>query len=75
MKLQKFIENFALQFEETDKSKFQANTKYKELEEWTSLMALSTIIMINDEYGVLVEGDNLRNFETIEDLYNIVESK
>ena len=75
MDLQNFITNFASQFEETEASIFQANTEFKELEEWTSLMALSIIAMIDDEYEVAIKGDDIRNSKTIEDLFNIVKSK
>ena len=75
MELKKFIENFASQFDETESNVFQADTKFKELEEWSSLMALSIIAMVDDEYEVAIKGDDIRNSKTIEDLYNIVKSK
>ena len=75
MELQNFIDNFASQFDETDTSTFQADTKFKELEEWTSLMALSIIAMIDDEYEIAIKGDDIRKSTTIEDLYTIVKSK
>ncbi|MDR0506470.1 MAG: acyl carrier protein [Dysgonamonadaceae bacterium] len=75
MELKDFIEKFASQFEETEAGVFQANTKFKELDEWTSLTALSVIAMIDDEYEVAVKGNDIKNAETVEDLYNIVKSK
>jgi len=75
MELKNFIENFASQFEETEASVFQADTKFRELDEWTSLMALSVIAMVDDEYEVAIKGDDIRNSQTIEDLYNIVKSR
>ena len=75
MELKKFIENFASQFDETEANVFQTETKFKELEEWSSLMALSIIAMVDDEYEVTIKGDDIRNSKTIEDLYNIVKSK
>ena len=75
MELNKFIENFASQFEETAVSVFQADTKFKNLEEWSSLIALSVIAMIDDEYEVAIKGDDIRSSQTIEDLYNVVKSR
>lgn len=75
MELTDFIENFASQFEETDASVFQANTKYKELEEWSSLIALSVIAMTDEEYDAKLKGDDIRNSQTIEELFNIVKYK
>jgi acyl carrier protein len=75
MELNNFIENFASQFEETELSEFQANTKFKELNEWSSLLALSVIAMVDEEYDVKIKGDDIRNSSTIEDLYIIVKSR
>jgi len=75
MELKNFIENFASQFDETEASVFQANTKFKELNEWSSLMALSIIAMTDSEYEVAINGNDIRNSQTIEDLYNIVKSR
>jgi len=75
MELKNFIENFASQFEDTEAFVFQSNTEFKELEEWSSLMALSVIAMVDDEYGVAIKGDDIRNSTTIEELFNIVVSK
>lgn len=75
MELQNFIRNFADQFENTDASLFTSGTVYKELDEWSSLMALSIIAMIDEEYGVLIKGIDIRTSTTIEDLFNIVKSR
>jgi acyl carrier protein len=75
MELNDFIEKFAEQFDETDASEFKADTEFKALDEWSSLSALSIIAMIDDEYDVTIKGDDIRNSETIEDLFNLVKSK
>lgn len=75
MELNKFIENFASQFDDTDASEFMAETKFKELEEWSSLMALSIIAMVDEEYDVRIKGEDIRSSITIEDLYTIVSSR
>lgn len=75
MELQEFIQNIADQFDETDASEFKVDTEFKALEEWSSLSALSIIAMVDDEYNVTLKGDDIKNAETIEDLFNIVASK
>lgn len=72
MDLQKFIGNFAEQFDETDASAFKADTKFRDLKEWCSLIALSVIAMIDTEYGITIKGDDVRKSQTIEELFNIV---
>jgi len=75
MEIESFIGNFAAQFDCTDIAVFTVETKFKDLEEWSSLLALSIIAMINEEYDVAIKGDDIRNTETIEELFNIVQSK
>ena len=75
MELIDFIENFADQFNDTDASEIKAETVYKDLEEWSSLIALSVIAMIDEEYDITIKGDDIRNSDTVEDLFNIVKSK
>lgn len=75
MEIKEFIANFADQFDETEASVFTPETKFKELEEWSSLIALSVIAMVDEEYDVTLKGDDMRAAQTIEDLFNIVSSK
>ena len=75
MEIKKFIENFASQFEETDASVFTPDTRFHELDEWSSLTALSVIAMVDEEYDVTLKGDDIRKAETIEDLFKVVQSK
>lgn len=75
MDLQEFINNFAEQFDDIDASTLDAKTNFKDLEDWNSLVALSVIAMIDEEYDVTVKGDDIRSANTIEDLYNNVCSK
>lgn len=75
MNLENFVENFAEQFDDTDPSEIKADTKFRELEEWSSLIALSVIAMVDEEYDVALKGDDIRNAETVEDLFNTVQSK
>lgn len=75
MELKEFIDNFAAQFAGTDASEFTADTKFKDLKDWSSLMALSIIAMVDDEYDVDLKGQDIRNSATIADLFEIVKSR
>jgi acyl carrier protein len=75
MEIKLFIENFSAQFDETDASVFNAETKYRELDEWSSLIALSILAMIDEEYDVQLKGDEMRGTKTIQELYDLVNSK
>jgi acyl carrier protein len=74
MELQEFIKKFAEQFDDTELEEFNSDTEFKNLYEWSSMIALSIIAMIDDEYVVTIKADNIRSARTIEDLYNIVKS-
>lgn len=75
MELNEFIAHFAEQFDETDASVFTAETVFHGLDEYSSLIALSIIAMVDEEYDVTLKGDYMKSAVTIEDLYNIVKSK
>lgn len=75
MELELFIEKFAEQFDDTPIEKFSANTVYKDLNEWSSLTALSIIAMVDEELDKRITGADIRNSSTIEELYNLAKSK
>ena len=75
MEIKSFIEKFAEQFDETEVSEFKAETVFKDLDEWSSLIALSIIAMVDEEYDITIKGDDIRNSNTIEDLFNAVKGK
>lgn len=75
MELKEFIENFAAQFEETEPNEITAITVFKDLDEWSSLVALSVIAMADEEYEVILKGDDIRNSTTVNDLFELVKAK
>lgn len=75
MELQEFIENLSEVFEDTDTTDFVASTEFKNNDEWNSLLALSIIAMVDDEYNIVISGNDIKQSTTIEDLYLIVKSK
>jgi len=75
MEIKEFIQNFADQFEDTDASVFTPETEFHDLDEWSSLVGLSLIAMIDDEYDVTIKGDELRAAKTINDVFELVKSK
>jgi acyl carrier protein len=70
-----FIEQFVDQFDETDASEIAPDTDFKNLAEWSSLTALSVIAMVDGNFGVRINGDDIRSANTIIDLFQIVISK
>ena len=75
MKLEEFVTAFANQFDDTDLSAFSPETQFRELEEWSSLVGLAVINMINKKIGVRINPDELRSANTISELFFTVQSK
>ena len=75
MNLNEFIAHFAEQFDDTDINEFKPETEFRKLEEWSSLMALSIIAMVDEEFDVALKGDDVKNSVTIEDLYKKIIAK
>ena len=75
MDIKNFIENFADLFEETDNSVFTPETKFRDIDEWSSLLALSVMAMVDEEYEVQLKADDMRGVTTVQGLFDVVQSK
>mgnify|MGYP002623711828 CR=1 FL=1 len=75
MDINEFVKHFAEQFEDTDVSVFAPETKFRELDEWSSFLALSIMAMVGEEYDVALSAAEMRFAQTIQDLFDIVNSK
>lgn len=75
MTLDEFVARFAEEFDETPAEVFNPETKYRELEEWGSLVALSIISMVDEEMDKMLTGTELREAGTIRNLYNLLQAK
>ena len=73
--LEEFVTLFAELFDETDASEIQKDTVFHDLDEWSSLIGLSVIAMVDEEFEVALKGDDVKNAVTVEDLYNNVIAK
>lgn len=70
-----FIKNFGNQFDDTDVSEFTPETRFRELEEWSSLNALAVMNMIAKKYEVKLTPEAMKATQTIQELYDLVMSK
>ena len=73
--LDEFVALFAEQFDDTDPSEIKAETVFHDLDEWSSLIGLSVIAMIDEEFEVAVNADDMVSSVTVEDLYKKVQAK
>ncbi|MBR2507312.1 MAG: acyl carrier protein [Bacilli bacterium] len=70
-----FLANFAEQFEDTDPNEIQFETKFHDLEEWSSLVGMMLIAMAKVSYDKVISGEELKKCITVEDVYNLINSK
>ena len=70
MEIKEFIQNFADQLGDTDAAVITPETEFRELDDWSSLAALSIVAMIDEEYGVSITSETLKNAKTIQELFD-----
>lgn len=70
-----FLANFANQFEDTDSKDITFGTKFHDLEEWGSIIGMMLIAMAKTEYNKTITGAELKECETVEDVYQLIDSK
>lgn len=75
MDINTFIENFAGQLDDTPADQIKPETNFRDLDEWSSLIALSIIAMVDEEYEVTLKGDDIKNATTVQDIFNAVQAK
>lgn len=75
MEIKEFIEKFAEIFDDTDASTLTAKTNFRDLDEWSSLAALSVIALADEEFDVSLGSADIRNATTIADLFETIKSK
>lgn len=75
MEINEFVKAFAAEFDDTPIEVFAPETKFRELEEWSSLTALSIIAIVDELFDKRLTGADIRSVNTIEELYNLVLSK
>ena len=49
--------------------------KFRDYENWDSMAALSVIAMIDDEFGVVINGEDFREMNTVGDLIEAVKKR
>jgi acyl carrier protein len=59
-------------FEDIDTSNFNLSTEFKNNDEWDSMTALSLITSLDQEFGVSISGEEIKEITTIEELINFI---
>ncbi len=75
MELNQFIKDFANQFDDTELDVFTPETNYRELDEWSSLVALAVLNMCVKKYAAKITPAEMRGTTTVQQLFDLVVSK
>lgn len=70
-----FIELFAQTLEMESWENLKADTNFRELEQWDSVAYLSVIAMIDEEFGVVIDGKDFSQLKTLGDIENYIKNK
>lgn len=71
---EKFIELFKETLEIED-GEVTLDTVFRDLDKWDSLAFLSVIAMIDEEYDLVIEGNDFRELKTISDLVEEIKKR
>ena len=67
--MDKFIESMSEVFERDD---IDPEDVFRDYEEWDSMAYLSLIAMIDDNYDIVIPGDEFASLNKIIDIYNYI---
>lgn len=71
MEIKEFVTKFAEAIEIEDVTNLAAETKFRDLEEWSSISVMLVIAFYDEEFEKEVSTSDLRACSTIQDLYNL----
>ncbi|MFL2847692.1 MAG: acyl carrier protein [Coraliomargaritaceae bacterium] len=75
MQIEIFIQQFEESLDGLDRGTVSETTVFKELKEWDSLAILTLTDTIDLEYGVLLKKTEIESCDTVQSLYDLVQSK
>ncbi|HEY6142811.1 MAG TPA: acyl carrier protein [Flavobacterium sp.] len=75
MEISKFVQDFELLLDEVEPGSITKDTIFRDIEEWSSLIALVVIAMVDEEYDIKLTGDDIRTSVTVKDLFDKISVK
>lgn len=73
--INEFIQKLEVEFEDIPKGFLKPETKITDIDGWGSMHALIVIALLDTEYGVTLQGDELRKIQSIQELFDLVTLK
>jgi acyl carrier protein len=75
MSIQEFIEAIENEFDELEKGTLNPSFSIRNMDGWSSMHALLLIALVDNHYELLLTGEDLRSIETVQELYDLIQSK
>lgn len=71
--MENFIKKFAEAIEREGEIKME--DEFRNYEEWSSIVYLSVIVMMDEEYDIQIEQADFKKLKTVQDLYDACTKK
>lgn len=73
--IEEFVQRLELEFEAITPGTLKPESVFRDSMEWNSVNALILIAMVNIEYDVILNADDLRSIVTVEDIFKIIKTR
>lgn len=72
MEIQEFIKAIEEEFVDVEPGTLAPDTRFRELEGWSSMLALILIARIDSDHDVTISAEELASVNTVNELYDMV---
>ena len=72
MEINDFIKSFADIYEDVNVDSLTPETRFKDVEGWDSITLVALVAKLGDEFGKEVTTTEVRNCNTIQDVFNLL---
>jgi|TARA_B110000116_G_scaffold106162_1_gene92401 acyl carrier protein len=73
--MKEFITHFYEILDDTEADEINENTDFKNLDEWDSMTTLMLIAMVDEKYEKQINGADIKESSTLEDLHIRIQAK
>ncbi len=73
--IEEFTTELEKEFEDIEPGTITPETNYREIKSWSSMYALIVIAFVDANFEVELNADDLKNSQSIRDIYNIIVAK
>ena len=75
MEIGELVKRLEAEFEDAPEGTIKPGTNMRDIEGWGSMYSLIIIALADTEYGVIIKGEELKNIQTIQDLFDLIQRK